>query len=146
MLLACLGWQQQCIMRCVTADHFGLQADCQLRRDICRRQVVDGIEALTLRAGSVEGMFNIMPDSKRLQQQNNRCEQVKHMSLLADGEQGLVLIDQKFGQQSLINFRQGVKIGHRHALINLVNGGIERPQFDHLSAGGCDKAAIGGTA
>ena len=45
-----------------------------------------------------------------------------------------------------IAITQGVEVGDADALIDLVNGGVERAKLEHLRAGAGDETAIGGAA
>lgn len=86
MLLARQYWQSKGIERRLVNAVLALQADSQLGENIHRWQVIDRIEAFTLCFCGVEGVFGIMPDSKRLQQQHDCCQCIKPLSFERDVE------------------------------------------------------------
>ncbi len=46
-------------------------------------------------------------------------------------------------QQLEVDLRQLRQISHRHLLVDLVDGGVDRAQFDHLGTGQRNETAIG---
>ena len=56
------------------------------------------------------------------------------------------LLGYQFFQYALVDFRELVQCLHGHTFIDLVNSGIDRPEFEYLCAGGRNKTAVRGTS
>ena len=53
---------------------------------------------------------------------------------------------QQVNEQRLVDAAERIQVGDGNLFIGLVNGGVERPQFNDLGAGRGNETAIGGAA
>jgi hypothetical protein len=56
------------------------------------------------------------------------------------------LSSQQVFENALVNLRQLFEFFDIHMFVDFVDRLVDRPKFQHLGAGGCDKAAIRGAA
>ncbi len=57
-----------------------------------------------------------------------------------------IISTSRLNQCQVIDLRQGIEVRHRHAFVDLVDGRVERAEFDHLRADIGDEAAVGSAA